>query len=124
MEVDDIQYRESVAFSHPLPDQVVELIARRFRLLGEPMRVRLLERLRDGEATVGELVDATGGSQQNVSKHLGVLLQGGIVERRKQATSVYYAIADPAIFKLCDEVCDSLDRQFSELGDLLSSSRS
>jgi DNA-binding transcriptional ArsR family regulator len=118
-----VGYRERVPFSHPLPDPVVELIARRFRLLGEPMRIRLLERLREGEATVGELVEATGGSQQNVSKHLGVLLQGGIVERRKQATSVYYGIADPAIFKLCDEVCDSLDRQFSELGDLIAESR-
>jgi DNA-binding transcriptional ArsR family regulator len=121
--VGSVEYPEDVTFSHPLPDQVVELIARRFRLLGEPFRIRLLERLREGEATVGELVEATGGSQQNVSKHLGVLLQGGIVERRKQGTSVYYAIADPAIFKLCDEVCDSLDRQFSELGDLLAESR-
>ncbi len=71
-----------MTLSHPLPDQVVELIAGRFRLLGEPMRIRLLERLREGEATVGELVEATGAGQQNVSKHLGVLLQGSVVSRR------------------------------------------
>ena len=109
--------------SHPLPDPVVELIARRFRVLGEPMRIRLLERLREGEATVGELVDTVGGTQQNVSKHLGVLLQAGIVRRRKQGTASCYSIADAAIFALCEQVCGSLERDFAELGDLLTASR-
>ncbi len=61
---------------HPLPDPLVELIAQRFRVIGEPMRIKLLDRLRDGPATVGELVAALGASQQNVSKHLGVLHRG------------------------------------------------
>ena len=112
-----------MALSHPLPDPVVELIARRFRVLGEPLRIKLLERLREGEATVGELVEATGAGQQNVSKHLGVLLQSGVVARRKQGTSVHYSIADDVVFKLCEDVCDSLERQLAELGDLLVSSR-
>ena len=60
-----------MALPHPLPDDLVELIARRFRVLGEPMRIRLLDRLREGEATVGELAEALDASQQNVSKHLG-----------------------------------------------------
>ena len=63
----------TLTLTHPLPDELVELIARRFRVLGEPMRIRLLDHLRDGEATVGELSDALGASQQNVSKHLAVL---------------------------------------------------
>ena len=79
---------------HPLPEPLVELIAQRFRVIGEPMRIRLLDRLRDGEATVNELTEALGASQQNVSKHLGVLHQAGIVSRSKAGTSVRYAIAD------------------------------
>ena len=67
----------------PLPDPLTELIAQRFRVLGEPMRIKLLDALRDGEATVGELVDRMGASQQNVSKHLGVLHQAG---RSKSST--------------------------------------
>ena len=118
-----VKYREAVALSHPLPRPVVELIARRFRLLGDPIRIRLLERLRDGEATVGELVETTGAGQQNVSKHLGILLQGGIVARRKQGTASYYSIADEAVFQLCEDVCDSLERHYAELGDLLAEIR-
>ena len=118
-----IGYLSHMPLAHPLPDPVVELIAQRFRVLGEPIRIRLLERLREGEATVGELVEATGAGQQNVSKHLGVLLQGGVVTRRKQGTSVYYAIADDVVFKLCEDVCGSLERRLAELGGLLSASR-
>jgi DNA-binding transcriptional ArsR family regulator len=107
-----------MALSHPLPEPVVQLIARRFRVIGEPVRIRLLERLREGEATVQELVAVTGGTQQNVSKHLGVLLHAGIVGRRKEGTSVYYRITDSSVFDLCELVCGSLERQYSELGQM------
>lgn len=100
---------------HPLPDPLVELIARRFRVIGEPMRIRLLDRLREGEATVHELTEALGASQQNVSKHLQILLEAGIVGRRKQGTSAYYALADPTIFALCEAVCGSVRSQVAEL---------
>ena len=63
---------------HPLPVPLVELIAQRFRVIGEPMRIRILDHLRDGPATVGGLQEALDTSQQNVSKHLGVLHQAGI----------------------------------------------
>ena len=108
---------------HPLPRPVVELVAQRFRALGEPLRIRLLEQLMDGEASVQELVAATGAGQQNVSKHLGVLLNAGIVGRRKQGTFVYYRIVDEVVFSLCEQVCTSLERQHAELGQLLTSSR-
>jgi DNA-binding transcriptional ArsR family regulator len=104
---------------HPLPDPLVELIAGRFRVLGEPMRIKLLDRLRDGDATVLELQQAVGASQQNVSKHLGVLLNAGVVSRTKQGTSSVYAIADPAVFELCEQVCGGLRRQVSELDAIL-----
>src|SRR5690349_16347674 len=104
---------------HPLPAPLVDLIAQRFRVLGEPMRIRLLDALRDGEATVQELEDAIGASQQNVSKHLGVLLQAGVVARRKEGNFSVYSIADPAIFSLCEVVCGGLHRRVTELDALL-----
>jgi DNA-binding transcriptional ArsR family regulator len=104
-----------MALPHPLPDPLVELIARRFRVIGEPMRIRLLDCLRDEEATVHELTEALGASQQNVSKHLQVLLEAGIVGRRKQGTHAYYSIADEGVLALCEQVCGSLQRQLAEL---------
>jgi DNA-binding transcriptional ArsR family regulator len=104
---------------HPLPDPLVELVAQRFRLIGEPMRIRLLDRLRDREQSVGELTDALGASQQNVSKHLSVLHTAGIVSRRKDGNRVVYTIADPSLFALCEIVCGGLQQQVSELAQLL-----
>ena len=104
---------------HPLPDELVELIARRFRVLAEPMRIKLLDRLRDGGASVAELQEATGASQQNVSKHLGVLLQAGLVVRRKEGNFARYEIADDSVFALCEQVCGGLRRQLDEIEVLL-----
>ncbi len=112
-----------MSLAHPLPEEVVEMVARRFRVLGEPTRIRLLERLRDGEATVQELSAASGAMQQNVSKHLGILLEANIVRRRKDGNFVRYRISDPAIFAICDLVCESIERQLTELGELIGESR-
>jgi DNA-binding transcriptional ArsR family regulator len=107
------------AVPHPLPEPLIELVAQRFRVLGEPMRIRLLDRLRDGEATVGELQEALGASQQNVSKHLGILHAAGMVSRAKDGTRVVYAISDPEVFALCEQVCGGVRRQLSRLGAIL-----
>ena len=104
-----------MSLPHPLPDDLVELIARRFRVIGEPMRIRLLDRLRSGEASVNELAEALGGSQQNVSKHLGVLTDVGILGRRKDGNHVYYRIVDEGVFVLCDQVCGSVQAQLRTL---------
>jgi DNA-binding transcriptional ArsR family regulator len=104
---------------HPLPDDLVVLIARRFRVIGEPMRIRLLDSLREGEATVGALAEALAASQQNVSKHLGVLAEVGIVGRRKQGNHVYYRVVDEGVFALCEEVCGSLQEQLRTLSELV-----
>lgn len=108
-----------MSLPHPLPDPIVELVARRFRVIGEPMRIRILDRLRDGEASVLELADALDSSQQNVSKHLGVLYDAGIVSRRKDGTHSYYAIADESVLDLCEQVCGGLQRQFADLARLV-----
>jgi len=104
------------AITHPLPDELVELIAGRFRALSEPVRIKLVDRLlHDGEATVADLTDAIGTTQQNVSKHLGVLLQSGIATRRKQGSFAYYRVTDPGVAELCATVCDSLQRHVEYL---------
>ncbi len=104
---------------HPLPHALVDRIAQRFRVLGEPMRIRLLDRLRDGEASVQELTDALGTTQQNVSKHLGVLHSEGVVSRRRDGVHVLYAIADESVFEICETVCGGLRRRAAELDELL-----
>jgi len=103
----------------PIPAELAELIATRMRVIGDPTRIRLLDALRDGERSVAELTEALGTSQQNVSKHLGVLLSAGIVSRRKEGTSAYYAIADPTVFELCEQICGSLRTQLEELTALV-----
>ncbi len=104
---------------HPLPPELVELIAQRFRVIGEPMRIRLLDALRDGPMTVNELTQALGASQQNVSKHIGVLARAGIVGRRRDGNHVRCSIADPSVFELCELVCGGMRRQVAELDELL-----
>jgi DNA-binding transcriptional ArsR family regulator len=104
---------------HPLPDDLVELIARRFRVIGEPMRIRLLDRLRDGEATVGQLSEALSASQQNISKHLAVLAEVGILGRRKDGNHVYYRVVDEGVFALCEAVCGSVQQQLRSLNELV-----
>jgi DNA-binding transcriptional ArsR family regulator len=108
-----------MALQHPLPGDLVELIARRFRALGEPMRIRLVDHLREGEATVGELSESLGASQQNISKHLAVLADTGILGRRKDGNRVYYRIVDEGVLALCEDVCGSLQQQLRGLSRLV-----
>jgi DNA-binding transcriptional ArsR family regulator len=100
---------------HPLPEPIVELIAQRFRVIGEPSRIRLLDQLRDGGATVSELSEALGTTQQNVSKHLGILHQAGIVRRERRGNHAIYSIADESVLGLCEQVCGGLHRRIQEL---------
>ncbi len=107
------------AVAHPLPDDLVELIAERFRALSEPTRIKLLDQLRESEATVLELTELIGTTQQNVSKHLGVLQRSGIVARRKQGNFAYYRIVDEGVFSLCEAVCGSLQEHVEALRQLV-----
>ena len=109
----------AIDIPHPLPPALTEMIAARFRLLGEPMRIRILDRLRDGAASVGELAAGLDTTQQNVSKHLGVLHQAGVVGREKDGNRVLYSIEDPAVFELCEHVCGGLRRRLEGLDALI-----
>jgi DNA-binding transcriptional ArsR family regulator len=94
--------------TNEVPTEIVQQIADYFSVLGEPMRLRILNLLRDGEKCVQDLVEATETSQANVSKHLKVMLQAGILTRRTQGTLAYYGVADDLGFQLCTLVCDRL----------------
>jgi DNA-binding transcriptional ArsR family regulator len=101
---------------HHLSEATFEKLAERFKALSEPMRLRLVYALMDGEKTVSQLVRETGALQANVSKHLGILLDADILGRRKEGTSAYYRITDESVFELCDLVCGSIeDRLAAEL---------
>ena len=97
-----------------LSDRTMELVARRFRVLGEPFRLRILQALSRSEKTVTELVEELDAGQPNVSKHLQLLLDGGLVARRKKGTSNIYSVADPQIYMLCDLVCRSVTEKARE----------
>ena len=111
-----------MALPHPLPDELVELIARRFRAVGDPTRIRLLDQLREGEQTVNELAARLGAGQQNVSKHLTVLADAGVLGRRKDGTHVYYRIVDDGVLGLCEDVCGSLEHRLGSLALLVGGS--
>lgn len=98
----------------PLSSNAVELVASRFRTLGEPIRIQLLQALQRGERNVSDLVAAVGSTQSNVSKHLRILQDAGLVGRRQDGNSVYYSIADPTVFALCDAVCNSIGARLTQ----------
>jgi len=105
---------------HPLSAKAAELVARRFAVLAEPMRLRLLDSLREaGETSVQELAEALDATHGNVSRHLNLLYAEGIVGRRKQKTRMLYGIADPGVFELCEQVCGGIERQLEARGAAL-----
>jgi ArsR family transcriptional regulator len=101
----------------PLSQDAAELIARRFRALSDPTRLRIVDQLREREeASVGDLAESLGGSQQNISKHLAALHAEGFVARRKSGTSALYRISDPGVLELCEQVCSGIEAQLAQLG--------
>ena len=91
-----------------LTDALFEHVAERFKALGEPARLRILDALRGGELAVGDLVERTALNQANLSKHLQRLHGLGFVVRRKEGLFVHYRLADRGVFRLCDIMCGRL----------------
>lgn len=106
-----------------LTPEAIELIARRFAALSEPMRLKLIHALFDGEKNVNTLVEEVGGTQANVSRHLQSLTIAHVLTRRKHGLQVFYSIADPGIIKLCEIVCGSLQQQFTKSAGSFNSSK-
>ena len=99
-----------------LDDQAFIHIAKYFQALAEPMRLKILNGLRDGEKNVTELVQISGGTQANVSKHLALLSQSKLIKRESRGIKAYYSISDPKIYDLCNLVCGQIATQMS--GDI------
>ena len=91
-----------------LAPEALGLIAARFKVLAEPLRLRMLIALSDGELSVTEIAEAVEASQPNISKHLKMLQDAGLVKRRQEGNTVYCSVADESVFELCDVVCSSL----------------
>lgn len=94
--------------------EALEQIAARFRALSEPTRLAILQELKSGERTVGELVEAVGLSQANVSKQLSVLRDAGFLRREQRGTSAVYSIGDPLVMELCKLMCDGMNKRARE----------
>ena len=107
----------------PLAPEAVELVAARFRTLGEPIRIQILQALQQGEKNVTELVAAVGSTQPNVSKHLRILQDAGIIGRRQAGNNVYAYIADESVFDLCDAVCSSIRERVEQTAKLFATRR-
>jgi len=97
-----------------LPDAAIDCVALYFKALSDPTRLRIINALREAARSVGELTEIAACSQANVSKHLGVLADSGIITRTARGTSTIIAIADPAIYELCALVCDSVVRRLEK----------
>jgi DNA-binding transcriptional ArsR family regulator len=106
-----------------LSNEMLELVAARFRVLGEPSRLKLVRTLEAGETNVTALVQQTGLTQANASRHLQTLTDAGILGRRKEGLNVIYFIADPDIFALCDLVCGGLERRHARHARVLAGGR-
>ncbi len=101
--------RKSQTGKPPLSEDAIALVAARFRALGDPSRIRLLNLLMRGEMSVQDLVEASGMSQTNVSRHLGLLRREGVVARRRDGKLAVYRIVDPNIETLCSLVCGGIE---------------
>ena len=97
----------------PLTPDILDLIAHRFKALGDPSRLQILNTLRDGELNVTDIVERTGLSQANTSKQLKQLHALGFVSRRKDGLFVLYRLADKGVFKLCDVMCERVEAEAS-----------
>jgi DNA-binding transcriptional ArsR family regulator len=100
-----------------LDDRALEQVAEFFRAFSVPLRLKILNALREGERNVGELTAELAASQANISKHLTVLAQRGLIARSLRGTSAYYQIIDPRIFRLCDIACGQIGQRLSGQGD-------
>jgi DNA-binding transcriptional ArsR family regulator len=91
----------------------LELVAAIFRVLAEPLRLRILHALEDGEMTVTAITDSVESTQPNVSKHLKTLQEAGLLRRRQAGNAVYYSVADEVVFALCDTVCERVKKRLT-----------
>ncbi len=103
-----------------MPLEAITLVAARFKVLSEPLRLQILQQLERGKLGVTDLAAAVGATQPNVSKHLKLMQEAGLVSRKQDGNNAYYSIADPSVFELCDLVCGSLKEKLAKGAALFS----
>lgn len=96
-----------------LDNQALDYVAKYFKALAEPTRLKVLNALQDGAKNVGQLTELSGCSQANISKHLSLLSQYDLVKRESRGTSVYYSISDPSVYELCELVCGQIGKRMA-----------
>ena len=106
-----------------LTPEALKLVASRFKLLADPMRLTILNQLEGGELSVNEIAEAVEASQPNVSKHLKILQEAGLLHRRQEGNTVFYSIADESVFQLCEVVCGSLQQHLTAQASIFSATR-
>jgi DNA-binding transcriptional ArsR family regulator len=99
--------------------EALELVAARFKVMAEPIRLRMLQELEGGEMSVGEITEAVESTQPNVSKHLKMMQEAGLISRRQEGNTVYYSIADASVFEICDVVCSSIRERLTVQAGIL-----
>jgi DNA-binding transcriptional ArsR family regulator len=99
--------------------EALGLVAARFKVMAEPLRLRMLQELEVGEMSVGEITEAVESTQPNVSKHLKMMQEAGLVSRRQEGNTVYYSIADASVFEICDVVCSSIRERLTAQAGIL-----
>ena len=97
-----------------IPDEFLDLMAEKFRMLADPTRLAILRSLMGGERNVTQVVEETGRNQANVSKHLKMLSEAGLVARRKDGLQVFYKLDDPLVERLCKLVCETIVQEAQE----------
>ncbi len=115
--IDDMKRR-----TLPPNPKIITAVARRFRVLGEPQRLRILQVLEAGPQTVTQLVEALQANQPNVSRHLQALFEAGLIARRRSGNSIIYSVSDPMVFRLCELVCNNVvERARAEMAEIVMS---
>ena len=110
----NVESSEDCPLMENLDDNAIDEVARFFSAFAVPMRLKILNALRSGERNVGDLASALGSGQANMSKHLRLLAEAGLIEKSTRGTSAFYRIADPRIYRLCDLVCDQIGRRLEK----------
>ena len=112
MKLDKSPITNGTATAEHMPAEALQEVAAYFQVLAEPTRLHILNLLRDGERNVGDLAQQCGFTAANISRHLALLTQHGLVQKQSRGTSVFYRIADAGVFDLCDLVCGNIARQW------------
>ena len=106
-----------------LSKEYLELVSRQFKILSDPLRLAVIQELKESEKCVSDLVEILNANQGNISKHLGYLSEAKMVKRRKDGLRVYYSLSSPIIVEICNIVCSKIEEDIKSQMSLLDESQ-